>query len=277
MEAANRHEQWAIEILELCSNQDAATVLLTSVTRHWDRTVIGLAAFSDMKNFVAHRYCQNMCDAMLQGNVRGGGSALIMYAHCTAMLPPEYAHAYTIIDSFRLILHAMFPFCGVLKLQPSPAANHAQPATLSFYQIPLVKAKLRAFFYFNYVLLYSWVCSSQQDKSNDVLDYKESLLFLWTAGLVLDEANQYSNPAARLELRAVCACKGPTPPLGLDLRSLHSQPRLTALSPPAAGSRGAAHLRDGPVEPVRLRRPLDHDGRAHAARHRPRDDVGLDR
>ena len=62
-EAASRHEEWAIEILNLCANQDAATTLLTSPTRHWDRNVIGLATFSNMKHFVAHRYCQNMCDA----------------------------------------------------------------------------------------------------------------------------------------------------------------------------------------------------------------------
>eukprot|EP00966_Prymnesium_polylepis_P309714 7155821-Prymnesium_polylepis.1 len=49
IEAAEMHERWAISILDLCTNQDAATILLTTATRHWGRNLIGLATSSEMK------------------------------------------------------------------------------------------------------------------------------------------------------------------------------------------------------------------------------------
>ena len=139
-EAARRHEDWAIEILDLCANQEAATCLLTSPTRHWDRNVIGLATFSDMKHFVSHRYCQNMCDSILQGNVEGG-CASPPHARCRILLPPEYAHAQATFDTLRVLAHAFFPFLGIVQCRPLPNAV-APPTILSFYYIPFVKVSL---------------------------------------------------------------------------------------------------------------------------------------
>ena len=42
----------------LLTTQDAARIMLTALSFHWDRNVIQLAVQQKMKRFVAHRHCQ---------------------------------------------------------------------------------------------------------------------------------------------------------------------------------------------------------------------------
>uniref|UniRef100_A0A7S3B8D3 Ion transport domain-containing protein n=1 Tax=Haptolina ericina TaxID=156174 RepID=A0A7S3B8D3_9EUKA len=154
--AADEHEDWAIKVLELSANQDAARIMLTALSFHWDRNVIQLALQNKMKRFVAHRHCQNLCDSFLHGdvdpNMYGGKSELT----CRAVI--KRSHDSTFV--WYLILCAIIP--GLISSPFGPNMERAPRAKgdlrwFDFYNVPLIKQLNRCIFYSLYVLLYSWV------------------------------------------------------------------------------------------------------------------------
>ena len=166
-EAAHQHEKWAIRLLDLCEDQEGARIMLTSPSYHWANSVIQLAEKVSMKNFVAHRYCQNLCDMLMLGDINQIDGDQLGGGGCHAMLPPQFIHS---PRHDLLVLHAILPIPNLwLKVkQRMPHSDRSNASLLDdlafyhYYSIPAVKGALRSLLYFLYVLLFAYVTMRPQ-------------------------------------------------------------------------------------------------------------------
>lgn len=95
------HERWAVDLLDLCEDQEAARLMLTTPSYHWDHSVIQLAEKTRMKKFAAHRFCQNLCDQLMLGNINK-----VDGQPCSMRLPRSFVSH----PRFGLVLmHALVP------------------------------------------------------------------------------------------------------------------------------------------------------------------------
>ena len=194
---AARHEAFAVDLLELAPNQQAATLLLLAPSRHWERNVLQLAVHSDNKGFVAHRRCQHLCDRSLFGDVEletPGERPLY------AMLDSRFQKEPSSLDWLLLVLHALVPVNGwLVRLRRSPRCPpEGTWHWHDFYRIPLVKKTLRTVLYQAYAALFSFVTlADTYTDMNAWFKYYAFdvdplwLLAWWTAALLLDEWNQW--------------------------------------------------------------------------------------
>ena len=143
---AKQHEDFAINLLDLCPTREEAEVLLLTPSRHWNRNVLGLAVNSEMKNFLAHRHVQNLVTRANAGDVplnminahgATADSDATSEAHSQAMLPARFSRepAPTAVSAGLILAHAVFP-C-VLSLRTAPTAQRL-PIWSDFYHIPYV-------------------------------------------------------------------------------------------------------------------------------------------
>ena len=162
--------------------------MLTTKSRHWNRTVLDLAVQSHLLRFCEHRYCQLLCDEILRGNMDFGVStvlhnslngpkaglygALSIIAHGIAPIP--YPGALTLVglrdvdpghsaaepDSIFAIGWVKRQTAFVTdkeREQDRKEGRHEQLTMAKYYQIPLVRQLLRLFFYFCFMCLYSYI------------------------------------------------------------------------------------------------------------------------
>ena len=102
-------------------------MLLLSPARHWERNVLELAVNSEMKDFLAHRHCQNIIDQNLHGDVNDNliestshRNPLALEPSC-AMLPYRFQREPRGSDEWIILLHACCP-C-ILKLRRAPGSR----------------------------------------------------------------------------------------------------------------------------------------------------------
>ena len=148
-----QHEQWAIELLNQCSDTNDARLMLTAPSFHWERSVIQLAEKTGMKNFASHRFCQDLCDQMMLGSIDeiDGGDCCVRLSR-SFLSKPRYG---------LLLLHAFLPIPGLwLKLRPRRRGSTWR--WYHFYAIPLAKQALRSALFMCYVLLFSAVSMRPQ-------------------------------------------------------------------------------------------------------------------
>ena len=75
--------------------------MLTTPSYHWDHSVIQLAEKTRMKKFAAHRFCQNLCDQLMLGNINK-----VDGQPCSMRLPRSFVSH----PRFDLVLmHALVP------------------------------------------------------------------------------------------------------------------------------------------------------------------------
>ena len=214
-EAAESHEDIAIELLELCQNEEDAACMLLSPARHWERNVLELAVHSEMKKFTAHRHCQNLIDRFLYGDVDTSyelDEVAASQSGSTLQLPKRFERSpFPIGDTVLIIAHAMCPIvmrpkrgdeAHPLALRIAPHAR-GDVSFLHFYNIPYVKQTLRKLMYHAYCLVFSIVVMGEKFMPGLRSFFRvfffgfscELGLYVWTLALVLDEWNQwYANP-----------------------------------------------------------------------------------
>jgi hypothetical protein len=213
MEHATAHEHFATTLLDLCSSFNDARRMLRTKSQDWNRTVVQLATQSNLQNFCAHRYCQTLADEMLRGNIGEGVSTVLenrltsnagvtgavqILAH--ALVPVPLPGIFLVNDENK---HHSKIALGWLKHQTLfVTAEELEEAKgksihwLEFYRIALVRQLLRLFFYFLFMLLYSYIII--QPKVWPVEGHGgESMgpvyaLGLWCIALALDEWYKYA-------------------------------------------------------------------------------------
>ena len=195
MADATSHERFAVELLDLCPNAPAATTMLLTPSRHWERNVLQLAVYSGMKHFVAHRHCQNLCDRSNFGDVEldvdDPSDA------CYAMLPARFSREPATSDPWIILMHAMLPLNGCLiSIRRAPKCpRHRQLTCLDFYKIPYVKKVLRMACYHLYAALFAFVVIAQKWSVLARVTFfgldMTWALAIWTVALALDEWNQW--------------------------------------------------------------------------------------
>jgi len=193
-EAAVKHESFAVSLLELCPSQRAATMMLLTPARHWERNVLQFAASSEMKEFIAHRHIQFLIDRALFGDVE-----TYFTDPCKVMLPKRFQRDPQTLDSLRIMAHAtLAPLCcGFLKLRPAPGTKEDEIKWTDFYRIPYVKLTLRLVLYQTYALVFAFVVISDhypewQQMWVPGLARPAIVMAWWTGALILDEWNQWA-------------------------------------------------------------------------------------
>ena len=194
---AKKYEAFSIALLDLCPSQKAAATLLITPSRHWERNVLQLAASSEMKEFIAHRHVQQLCERSLYGDIE-----IESIDPCKAMLPKHFQVESRWSDFLYLLLHALvvpLPFCcGIIQLRPAPTATPDEVRWSDFYRIPHVKLLLRKVLYQLFAVLFAFVVLS--DEFPHMQNWLTTYLYLpdmtyvlawWTLALILDEWHQW--------------------------------------------------------------------------------------
>jgi len=182
LEARVEHEDFAIQLLDLCDSFGPARRMLITKSRQWNRPPINLAIDSNLLRFCEHRWCQLLCDEMLRGNLdfgvstvlessvsptsgAWGAAQIIMHALCPLPWPGLlYTLGWT--DRADLFPEDSSFAIGWVKRQEAYVTQKEKDQekgrieilTLAkFYQIPYVRMLLRTFLYIVFVMLYSFV------------------------------------------------------------------------------------------------------------------------
>jgi len=98
LENAAIFESWAVSVLDKCSAQNQATIVLMRPSRTWPGTILQAAMGGENKSFVGHKYVQTLIDEYWRGNLYGSDGSL----------PAN-------VGSWRVLLHLFFP---TLQRQP---------------------------------------------------------------------------------------------------------------------------------------------------------------
>ena len=200
--AAREHEEFAVNLLDLCANQTDAAILLLTPSRHWERNVLELGVYSEMKQFLAHRHCQNIMDTNLFGDVfaylappNASRNPLALEPSC-AMLPHRLQRDPHPSDGWLILANALCP-C-ILKLRRTPGSKR-EPRFYDFYNIPYVKQVLRKTMYILYVFLFSLCVVGERITPQLYWGVTRfffgmrpaTILACWTCSHILDEWNQW--------------------------------------------------------------------------------------
>lgn len=203
-DAAKEHESFATNLLDLCDTFEDARRMLTTKSRHWNRTVVQLGLQSGLRDFIAHMYCQTLCDQWYMGNTDPVEKEAILASN----EPPGPLGFVTII------LAAIVP----IKIPGLPsmikwdndhggADDLTDPPMLQLYRIPAVKSILRLTMHVLYTVFFSYAIMETttnhelpEDWSH--LEFHEGngiekpwidlVLWIWTIALAFDEYYKYN-------------------------------------------------------------------------------------
>ena len=228
-EAKEQHEDFAIELLDLCETFGEARRMLTTKSKHWNRTVLDLAVQSDLLRFCENRFCQLLCDEMARGSMDFGTSTVLdnslnigkaglsgainIIMHGVLPVPwpgilyevgvmdkdPEYPD-----DSMYAIgwVKRQTAFVTEKEKEQDRKDGRREVLTIAkYYQIPLVRQLLRLFSYVCFVMLYSYtVIHPNVVGYYDVASKKSMfILFVWTLALAFDEWAKWASDAATFD------------------------------------------------------------------------------
>jgi hypothetical protein len=213
MEAARQHENFATNLLDLCETFEDARRMLTTKSRHWSRTVVQLALQSGLRDFIAHTYCQTLCDQWYMGNTDPVEKEAILASH----EPPG------LIGCVWILITAAAPFKipGIPSLikwdsDTGGAEDLSEPPMLQLYRIPAVKQLLRLTMHVCFTVFISFAIMETAAPSLGVgkvlpkdwshLEFHEGsglerthidiILWVWTIALALDEYYKYQTDKA---------------------------------------------------------------------------------
>ena len=196
-EAAKTHEKFGLSLLDMCDSYDDARRILTTKSRHWNRTVYQLAVQSGLRDFCAHMYCQQLCDDLFRGNLSSETHNVVL----ASVETPDFA------ESLKLILGAVAPpvvemVFGPLTTWNAPrgvAPRTDSPPLADYYRIPAVKQLLRMVAHICFTGLVSLSAAQNNPMDSDVwsggsksFSTTDKLLLVWALALALDEWYKYA-------------------------------------------------------------------------------------
>jgi len=211
-EAAGEHERFAITLLDLCETFEDARKMLTTKSRHWNRTVVLLGLQSGLRNFIAHTYCQTLCDEWYKGNTEPTEKEAIL-----VNAPPG------MLGMLQIIITAVMP----MKVPFVPhmikwdndfggPLDHTDPPMYQLYRIPAVKQILRLTLHICYTMFVSFAIMETGLQEDEMpanwshlefhegggleTNWTDGVLWVWTAALALDEWYKYNADASTFSM-----------------------------------------------------------------------------